>query len=69
MAISGHKTRAMLDRYNIVSERDIREAGTRMEAYFAPSMNPGADGESRTPKGLPPLEPKSRASANSATSA
>jgi integrase len=34
MQISGHKTRAVFDRYNIVSERDIREAGQKMERYL-----------------------------------
>ena len=34
MEISGHKTRAMFDRYNIVTPRDIREAGHRMELYL-----------------------------------
>jgi len=33
MAISGHKTRSMFDRYNIVSERDIRDAGAKLERY------------------------------------
>jgi integrase len=35
MLICGHKTRSILDRYNIVIERDIHTAGRRMEAYLA----------------------------------
>ena len=34
MEISGHKSRSMLDRYNIVTPRNIREAGHRMELYL-----------------------------------
>lgn len=33
MARSGHKTRAMLDRYNIVSEEDLRQSAERTGAY------------------------------------
>lgn len=34
MSVSGHKTRAIFDRYNIVSETDIREAVTRTQRYL-----------------------------------
>lgn len=34
MLISGHKTRSMLDRYNIIDERDIQAAGQKMAAYL-----------------------------------
>ena len=35
MAISGHKTRAVFERYNIVSGRDLRDAGRKLEKYLA----------------------------------
>lgn len=34
MAISGHRTRAIFDRYNIVSEDDLRMAMKKTNAYL-----------------------------------
>jgi integrase len=41
MQISGHKTRSVFDRYNIVSDRDLADAAAKMEQHVASMSNFG----------------------------
>lgn len=44
MAMSGHKTKAIFDRYNIVSGRDIRDAAGAMERYSTAQQKTDTEG-------------------------
>jgi hypothetical protein len=43
MQLTGHKTRAVFERYNIVSPGDLRNAARRLDA-FAPDRTAAATG-------------------------
>ena len=40
MEIIGHKTRSMLDRYNIVNETEKRDAVRKTHLFRTPAQNP-----------------------------
>ena len=40
MLISGHKTRAMLERYNIVSLKKVQDAGAKLDAWSDQQRSP-----------------------------
>jgi hypothetical protein len=38
MMLLGHATRGIFDRYHIVNERDLAEAGHRLQQYIAQAV-------------------------------
>ena len=43
MAMTGHKTREVLDRYNITTERDVAQAAAQLAQYFGGQPDPHTD--------------------------
>jgi integrase len=53
MTISGHKTRAVFERYNIVSESDLKDAARKLGEYMAHKSTPEAAATERHTIGTP----------------
>jgi hypothetical protein len=55
MRMSGHKTRAVFDRYNVVSEDDLRDAVRRLEAGSEESWSRNGQSSVSRPKSENPV--------------
>ena len=50
MKLSGHETRSVFDRYNVVSDGDLREASDRLGHSFGHSADSGTGRAKRNPQ-------------------
>ena len=49
MLLTGHKSRAIFDRYNIIHEQEVLDAGDQLVAYLAPAGAGGASPSAALP--------------------
>ena len=57
MLLTGHKARAIFDRYNIINEQELLEAGDQLVAYLAQhaQATPRGRAHPARPRTAPPL--------------
>ena len=56
MLLTGHKTRAIFDRYNIINEQELLEAGDQLVEYLAQqARTPRRRAHLTSPRPAPPL--------------
>ena len=59
MLLTGHKTRAIFDRYNIINEQELLEAGDQLVEYLAQHAQAQAPPRARAPdRGRCPRAPR-----------
>ena len=58
MLLTGHKTRAIFDRYNIINEQELLEAGDQLVAYLAQHAQATPRGGRPTRPAPPPRAPR-----------
>ena len=56
MLLTGHKSRAIFDRYNIINEQELLEAGDQLVEYLAQqAWTPCGRAHPTSPRPAPPL--------------